>query len=213
MAAVPVERLTAAARRRLQEENRARAAYPYADDYAASMARNWENAKEPVGLARRLRWVRWQYAQEPPFKIHTSYRTDAGGDPALSGEFLAWIEGIDSPSAGRQDHEDSCPWRYGVTRAARDLGVRGECRCYLRWPLRYALWQMHGRVGGTEGAWLADLLLDVAAAPDPVPEIGTRHGIRPNWAVPFVVHGALGRLWRIYSAVPRGNHEPDEVGA
>ncbi len=205
MVAVPVEHLTAAARRRLQEANRARAAYPYADEYAESMARNWENAKEPVGLARSLRWVRWAYEQEPPFRIHASFRTDAGGDPALSGEFLDWIEGIGSPSTGRQDHEESCPWRYGVTKAARDLGVRGECRCYYRWPLRYALWQMHGRVEGTEGAWLADLLLDVAASREGLPAIGSSHGIHPEWAVPFVVRGALSRLWWLYSPLPRGN--------
>jgi hypothetical protein len=202
---LPVEHLTAAARRRLQEANRAAAAYPYADEYAESMTRNWENAKEPRGLTHRVNWVRRSYDMEPPFKIHTSFRTDAGGDPALSGEFLDWLEGISSPVTGRQDHEESCPWRYGVTKVARDLGVRGDCRCYYLWPLRYALWQMHGRFEDTEGAWLADLCLDVAQSRELVPEIGMRHGIRPGWAVPYVLHEALRRLWWTYTALPRGN--------
>ncbi len=202
---VAVEALTPLQRRQVQEANRARAAYPYADDYAMSMQRKFDNAREPQGLTRSLRWVRWAYDQEPPFRIHASFRTGEDGDPALAGEFMDWVEGISSPAAGRQDHEDSCPWRYGVTKAARDLGVTGDCRCYYRWPLRFALWQMHGRFEDTEGAWLADLLLDVAQTHDPIPEVGERHGIRPAWAVPFVARGALSRLWWLYSPMPRWN--------
>jgi hypothetical protein len=202
--ALPIEgHLSAAERRRVQEFNRTALAYPYAAEYAMSMRRNFDNAREPQGLTRSLRWVRWAYSQEPPFRIHVSFRTGEDGDPALSGEFMDWVEGISSPSAGRQDHEDDCPWRYGVTKAARDLGVRGDCHCYYRWPLRFALWQMHGRFEDTPGAWLADLLLDVAGSHESLSEIGARHGIRPEWAVPFVVHGGLRRLWWSYSPMPR----------
>jgi len=203
LAVVPPEHLTAAAKRRIQEANRARAAYPYAAEHAASLERNMEEAKPPQGLTAKVNWARRAYSLEPPFRIHAAFRTDAGGDPALSGEFLDWVEGITSPVTGRQDHEESCPWRWGVTKAARDLGVRGDCRCYYRWPLRFALWQLHGRFEDTEGAWLADLCLDIAQSHDPLPDVGMRHGVAPIWSLPFVARGALSRLWWLYSPVPR----------
>ena len=182
--------LSASERHRIQEEARWKAAYPYADEYAASMARKMAYEAEPRTLSALVNWARWRYAQEPPFRVHIR-PIDAGGDPAFSPEFRDWIEGL-SVEAYRRDHEEHCP------------GGR-ECDCYYRWPLRAALFDMHGRFEESAGARMADWCLFVASTGEPLDALAEKRGLPETWrwSIAGFTWDALHRLWVRYSPLPR----------
>ena len=150
-----------------------------------------DEALQPRSLTGYVNWVRHEYRLEPPSRIHVRL-TDAGGTPGWSGEFAAWIEGIGSPAAMLRDHEDGC------------AGGR-ECTCYYHWPLRAALWSLHGRFEESDGARMADFCLVVAETDWPLPKVAEAIGwpTELRWAFPLVAEQALWKLWCRYSPMPR----------
>ena len=119
-----------------------------------------------------VRWVRWAYSLEPPIRLHTA-ATGEDGAPRMSGDFLAWLRSSEEGLVACAEDE------YG----------------YRRTPLRCALFELHGRVEGTERAGLAHLALSIAQSDQvTLEDLGRRYGIA-EWAVGIVVTEALRRLW------------------
>lgn len=192
--------ISASERMRLQEDARLRAAYPYIDEHADSEVRKLEGARQPRSLTGYVRWLRYAWSDEPPTRIHV-HAIDAGGTPAWSGEFMAWIEGISSGLSLLRDHEPGCPNRAQGDRRRK----REECGCYYRWPLRAALFEMHGRFEDTPAAAMADWCVLVASTDTTLPTLAQRVGLPDpwGWTVPLFTEQAIWRLWTLYSPLPR----------
>ncbi len=166
-------------RRREEVAARDRLLLPHRDEHAASQARRWAGAARPRSLPSYLRWGRWAYRQEPPVRVHVRDLA-SDGTPRWSGDFAAWVAGIDSGTACATDDEG-----------------------FYRWPLRCALFAMHGRYEDGGSAAMADLLLDLLASDRTLADVAAEHGVTPSWVVPIVAAESLRRLWEMYAPQPR----------
>lgn len=141
-------------------------------------------ARQPGTLSAYVRWIRYAYQQEPPVRIH-SRETGVDGNPAYTGEFIAWLRGSEE----------------------QDVACATDEEGYFRTPLRCCLYLMHGRDEGSSGAAMAHLALAIAITDWAADDVGRRHGIEPTWARPIVIEEVLRRVWSAYSPLPRGPQE------
>jgi hypothetical protein len=87
----------------------ARRAAPYAAAHEASVVRAADRrASEPRDLRELVRAVRRAYGDEVPLAIHEGPdRIDAGGTPAMTGSFLAYVDGAANAVDERTPRHDA----------------------------------------------------------------------------------------------------------
>lgn len=134
-------------------------------------------AVQPKSLSGYVRWLRHQYRQEPPIRLHLT-AIGEGGTPKWSGDFLAWVNG--GPGACGQDEDG-----------------------YLKTPLRCAIYALHGRFEDAPRARMADYALALATTDAPWFVIAKRAGIEPDWARPIATLAAVRRIWDLYAPMAR----------
>jgi len=160
---------------------------PYRVDLERSELRRARMAMQPMTLGGFVRWGRYAYSMEPPFRLH-SHHAGEGGTPQMTGEFMAWLRSAESKGVACAEDEDG----------------------FLRTPLRCAVFELHGRVEGTERAGLAHVAYDLASSDSTLPglspsldDIGRRYGL-PFWSMNVIGMEALRRLWEKYVPLVRG---------
>lgn len=151
---------------------------PYTNEYAASADRNLARASEPRTLAALVRWARWAYRLEPPIRIHT-HDIDDEGVPRFSGQFLQWIRSGETTSGACATDPDG----------------------YYTFPLRCALFTMHGPGQEDDAAMKADFCLAAAVSNDldTIDDVAERVGLKPHWVVRPAAEFALRDLWSRYA--------------
>ena len=149
---------------------------PYTADLRASQDRAAARAVRPKTLAGYVRWARFSYNQEPPFRLHTR-ETGEDGNPRMSPDFYAWLRAHESGRvACAVDHDG-----------------------YYRLPFRCAIYTRHGNNEKRDEAMMADYALKLASSDWPLGEFARSVGLAPAWVVKPATELALTRLFDLFA--------------
>ena len=154
---------------------------PYTDQMQASQHRVAARAVRPKTLHAYVRWARWAYAQEPPFRLHVR-ETGDDGNPRMSPAFYAWLRA----------HEE------GRIACATDTDG------YYLQPFRCAVFTLHGRSHEIknredDNAMMADYALALARSDWSLEDFARSVGVAPAWVVRPATEVALTRLFDLYA--------------